>query len=479
MVSPQFPDAQSAEPLFDPGSFRDRNGRVYSSDGDCIRGLSPHALEQWTALSQKPFFHEHVSRGNLVVTESADVSGLPAAYLTNGWAGFLRHERIPFVSYPFEWSFGMLKDAALLHLELLDAALQDGMTIKDGSAYNVQWRGVKPVFIDISSFETSRPGEPWAGYRQFCQLFLYPLMLSAYRNLPVQLWLRGRIDGIDPEECWNAMSLRDFFRKGVFGHVFLHSKLQNSQSVNRQDVKSGLQKAGFQQELVRANVNGLRRIIQRLHPKQSRSHWTDYADNNSYNDPDRDAKERFVNDVVSLRHRKLVWDLGCNTGRFSRIAAESSDYVVAMDSDRISVGKLYSDLRANGPANILPLVNNVVDPSPGLGWRLGERRTLHERGRPDLILCLALIHHLVISANVPLKDLIQWLAQLGSDLVIEFVCRNDPMVEALLRNKTERYDDYDATFFEECLGNSFNIIEKHEFTSGTRILYYASVSSSD
>ncbi|MDA1015944.1 MAG: class I SAM-dependent methyltransferase, partial [Planctomycetota bacterium] len=251
------------------------------------------------------------------------------------------------------------------------------------------------------------------------------------------------------------------------------SKLQKSQSINRQDVKVGLQKAGFQQQLVRANVQGLRRIIQRLHPKQTRSHWTDYADNNSYNDPDREAKEGFVRDVVSQRRRKLVWDLGCNTGTFSRIAAKHADYVVAMDSDRISIEKFYLDLRANGPGNILPLVNNVVDPSPGLGWRLGERRTLHERGRPDLVLCLALIHHLVITANVPLEDLIEWLAQLGSDLVIEFVCRDDPMVQTLLRYKTELYDDYDADFFEQCLGRSFEIVQKQPPTSGTRILYHA------
>jgi SAM-dependent methyltransferase len=455
----------------DPGSFRDRNGRVYCSDKDVIRGLSAYALEQWNILSQKPFFQEYLRKGAFVATESADVAGLPADF-TKGWAGFLRHERIPFISYPFEWSFSMLKDAALLHLELLDAALQEGMTTKDGSAYNIQWRGVQPVFIDIPSFEATRPGEPWAGYRQFCQLFLFPLMLSSFRNHPVQLWLRGRIEGIEPEECWNAMSIRDLFRKGVFSHVYLHTKLQNMTAHNSHDMNAGLKNAGFHQQLVRINVNKLRRIIKRLQPKQTKSNWSNYATDCSYSEQDREAKERFVGDVVSQRRRRMVWDLGCNTGTFSKIAAKNSDYVVAMDSDRISVERLYLDVQTNGPGNILPLVNNIVDPSPGLGWRLSERRTLHERGRPDLILCLALVHHLVIGSNVPLRELIEWLAHLGSDLVIEFAGRDDPMVQKLLRNKTESYDDYEIAYFEQCLSGFFEIVQKHPLTSGSRTLYH-------
>ncbi len=283
------------------------------------------------------------------------------------WAGVLRHETVPFISYPFEWSFGMLQDAARLHLELLEHALAEDISLKDGTAYNVQWFGTCPVFIDVASFERHIPGQPWAGYRQFCQTFLYPLILQAYKNIPFQPWLRGCLEGITPQQCWNLMSFRDFFRRGVPSHVWLHAKLQSSRTVEGVDNTRALSDSGFSKELILANVAGLKKLIGGLRWKAPPSVWSEYTAANGYSEADRQAKEAFVRRAVHSQRWRLVWDIGCNTGTYSRIASENAELVVAMDADYLAVERLFQSLKATPPvggAQILPLVNNLVDRVP-------------------------------------------------------------------------------------------------------------------
>ena len=458
---------------YEPGSYRDRNGRVFYASGAVYRALSEQALHAWQTLRSKVFFGRCTGEGKLVSTEQVDPTDAPDAEVAREWAGILKHQAIPFVSYPYEWSFGMLQDAALLQLELLAAALDEDMTLKDGSAFNVQWMGAKPVFIDIPSFETLLPGEPWTGYRQFCQTCLYPLLLQAYKNVAFQPWLRGSIDGIDPEQFRNLMSVRDLLRRGVFTHVYLHAKLQRAWGQTSRNVKVELRSAGFSKALLKANTERLAGLVRDLSWKSAQSTWSDYAANNTYTETDRELKQRFVRNAVMTQPWKLVWDLGCNTGDYSRIAAENAKYVVAMDSDHLAVERLYQALKADGLSSILPLVSNVADTSPNLGWRGAERKALIDRGKPGLTLCLALIHHIVISANIPLKEFIDWLASLGTNLVIEFVTKEDPMVKTLLRNKQDNYSDYEQGLFERWLSEAFDIACRESLTSGTRTLYYA------
>jgi len=367
----------------------------------------------------------------------------------------------------------MLKDAALLSLALLEEALDEGMILKDASAYNVQWSGARPVFIDLPSFERLKPGAPWAGYLQFCRMFLYPLMLQAYKDVPFQPWLRGQLDGIEPTHFARLMSLRDRLRPGVMTHVVLHSKLQATYSAQSGDMRQSLKTAGFNRDLIQANVRGLRRLVDGLTWGAAKSEWSDYAGQNSYEVADREAKMAFVRTAVQSRRWTRVWDLGCNTGDYARIAAENAAYVVAMDADPLCIERLYLKLRAEGNRTILPLVMNLVDASPGLGWRGKERRTLLERGRPDLVLCLALIHHIVLRAHVPLAEFVEALAGLGAALVIEFVTKEDPMARRLLQNKQDDDADYDLPHFEKYLGEKFQIDRRQPLASGTRTLYFA------
>jgi precorrin-6B methylase 2 len=256
-------------------------------------------------------------------------------------------------------------------------------------------------------------------------------------------------------------------------HCYLQNKLQSKYSGKEVSVTSELKSAGFKQEMIQHNVNGLHRLVESLTWNRNKSEWADYADHTSYTKEEQAQKAEFVSKAVHSRKWRLVWDLGCNTGVYSQIAAQNSSYVVAMDADHLSVDRLYRELRTSEVKNILPLVMNVTDASPNLGWRGSERMGLKERGKPDLILCLALIHHIVISNNIPMRDFLEWISMQCSALVIEFVTKNDPMVKRLLLNKFDNYYDYEQPFFQKCLNEYFTTVATESIPSGTRTLYFA------
>jgi SAM-dependent methyltransferase len=409
-----------------------------------------------------------------------DASIMPA---DRAWAGYVQHERIPFLSYPYEWCFGMLKDAALLHLDILEEAIPAGWTLKDASAYNVQFIGARPVFIDIPSFTPYTLGDPWVGYRQFCMMFLYPLMLSAYRGIDYRPLLRSNIEGIDPDTANQILTGSTRFRKGVLGHVYLHAMMQSrhknkdldearhlTEDVNQRPSE---RKAGRHSEaMVMGVLQGLRRTVAKLSSPDDRTTWGNYETDHSYAEASLAAKAGFVQQVVDERRRRLAWDIGCNTGTFSQIAASNTDYVVAIDGDVKAIERLYQRQKSAGADNILPLVMDVANVSPAQGWRGAERKALEERGKPELILCLALIHHIVISANIPLSEFIDWLHWLGGEVVIESVGRDDDMTRMLLRSRVDQYAELDDGNFERVVSEKFEIVRTQPLKGGTRRLYH-------
>jgi hypothetical protein len=457
---------------FEPGSFRDRQSRVFLRDGVVYRALSSAALQEFQFVAGCEFFNSAMTEGRVVPTLAVE-PGEADEGLELLWAGALRHERIPFVSYPYEWSFGMLRESARLHLDLLEAALLEGAILKDATPYNVQFQGSQPVFIDVGSFVRHRPNEAWVGYRQFCQMHLYPLMLQAYRGVDFQPWLRGRIDGIPPGQFSRLLSLRDWFRRGVLTHVVLHATLERKAAGGDRSVTHDLNRSGFHKDLILANVRKLKGIVDGLSWSESRSDWSEY---DATSDPVRNdgaAKEEFVQQVLKTRKWGQVWDLGCNLGRYSRIAAKHADHVVAMDQDHWTVEKLFRSLQEEQEHRILPLAMNLSDASPGLGWNGRERRRLESRGTPDLVLCLAFLHHLVIRENLRIPDVLDWLARLRGRLAIEFVDRSDPQVVSLLRNRSDACEDYSLAHFEQCLNERFEVHRRHDLPSGTRTIFDA------
>lgn len=464
-----------SRPSIDPGSFRDPSSRVLHHGDDVYRVLSGPGARDWKALAESEFFARALADGRLVGTEEEEAIESIPIEATGDWEAVLRHERIPFVSYPYEWSFSMLRDGAALHLDLMLEALEEGFTMKDGYAYNIQFSGARPVFIDVGSFEPGAGG-PWAGYRQFCQTLLYPLMLMAHKGVDFRPLLRGSVEGISPADMRALMTFRDNFRTGMFKHVRLHAAMAARFTERAQDTKSSLEEAGFGSELTRAMVKNLRKAVGKLSWRGARSHWSDYHDICIYEEEDREEKAAFVREAAGGVGGGLAFDLGCNDGTYSFVAAEHADHVVAVDGDHAVVDALYRHLRDEGgdlAAKVTPLVMNLADPSPGIGWRGVERQPFAGRGNASLVLALALVHHLSIAAHVPLAEVVAWLRSFGARVVVEFPHRGDPFVERLLANKPPgTHDDYTLDAFEGALDREFGSVERRlGLPCGTRTLF--------
>ena len=459
----------------EPASFRDPASTVVYLDGRVLRGLSKEGAADFEALAAAPFYERAMADGRLVRTVPVAADELPAGLRGDAWVTALEHERIPFVSYPYEWTFSMLKDAALLHLDLLLAALDADLTMKDGYAYNLAFVGARPTFIDVGSFERLRPGEPWAGYRQFCQTMLYPLLLQAHKDVRFQPWLRGQVQGIQPQELRRLFSGRDALRSGVFKHVTLHGAMDARFSGSRaQDTQRELKQAGFSKDLQRATVAAVRKLVAKLTWRRSESEWANYQATSTYTDQERELKAAFVKRAVSGWGAGLVVDLGGNDGTYSRVAADHAGYVICADGDDLVLDGLYRSLHRDGDERILPAYVDLADPSPGLGWRGRERSSFFDRARADGALALALLHHLAITGNVPLPELVDWLRSIAPRLVVEFVDPADPMADRLLANKPAgMHADYRREVFERLLGDRFDVVERQELPSGTRVLYHA------
>jgi hypothetical protein len=454
----------------EPGSFRDPATRVFYYGGRVLRGLDQTAADDWKQLASTQFFPKLMEEHKAVRTTLLEATDVPAE-VAGDYAAVLEHERIPYISYPYEWTFAMLRDAAILHLEILLAALEEDVTMKDGYAFNIQWEGATPVFIDIGSFE-GIGGGPWIGYRQFCQTFLYPLLLEAHLGISFQRILMGHLDGLDPTEMRKIFTGRKRFKKGVFKHVYLHSVAESRVTQGGQAIKDDLTKSGFSKQLTKATVSKLLKLVRKLRSKRADSGWKAYRETCSYSDEDRATKEQFLRAAITDIPLGLTWDLGCNDGIYSRIVAEQGGYVVAVDSDDVTVDVMYRSMHEDGITNILPLVMNLVDPSPARGWRGEERSAFTDRAQPDLVLALALVHHLAIAANVPIAEVISWFRSFGGRLIVEFVEPHDPMATRLLGNKPAgMFPDYNIENFEQLLSEHFTIDSKQALPSGSRTLF--------
>lgn len=449
---------------FDGGSFRDPDGRVFLREGRVLRGLSARGAAEWKAASAAPFYKAAVEARRLVRSEERSAEG--------PWALVLEHERVPAVSYPYEWGFGMLRDAALLTLDLQLEALAAGYTLKDGTPYNVQFVGTRPTFIDAGSFERLGPGAAWAGYRQFCEQFLYPLMLRAYRGVPHGPWLRGRLGGVRAGEAAALLGLRALLKPGVFAHVLLQARLQAGHAADSADLRRELAAAGAGPELMVAGLRTLRGVVAGLAWEPPPSAWSDYGRGEHYSADDLAAKEAFVRAAASARPRRLAWDLGANRGDYARLLAAHASDVVALDGDDSAHEGLYRALKAEGGGHVLPLHADLSDPSPDQGWRGRERARLERRAPPDFVLALAVLHHLRLSAGVPTAELADWLADFGAEAVVEFASKDDPAARRLLARKDDRYEDWTVPAFEAALAPRFETVRRAELCGGNRVLYH-------
>jgi ribosomal protein L11 methylase PrmA len=457
----------STRALRDPGSYRDPSGFVYYHDGVVYRQINQSFGDRWDDLVGSGFLADLQSRGVLIGHEAALLEEAAEPALAHA---VIRPEAVPTISYPYEWSFGMLKDAALMTLEAQVAASEAGFTLRDATAYNVQFVRGRPMLIDTLSFERAEHGAPWIAYRQFCEQFLAPLALMALRDVRLGLMLREHVDGIPLDLAARLLPGRTRWNLGLGAHVHAHARAQRRYAGKADEAAAETKKATISPMRQQALLDSLRRTIQKLDWAPEGTEWVDYADNTSYGETGTAAKEDLVKRLLAEAGGDRVWDLGANTGRYSRIAAGLGRDVVAWDIDPAAVERNYRQVRRDGEERILPLVLDLANPSPGLGWADEERRSVAARANADTLLALALVHHLAIGRNVPLGRISAFLASLAPNLIIEFVPKEDPMVRTLLATREDVFADYTIEGFRAAFSGEWQIVEEAPVTGTPRIV---------
>jgi hypothetical protein len=443
-------------------SFRDPSGFIYRQDGMLYRQVNRVYQNHYDMLVSSGLYNQ-LTKSNMLIQheEAKKIDPDENVYLT------IKPETIEMITYPYEWCFNQLKDAALLTLDIQRHALDCGMTLKDASAYNIQFHHGMPVLIDTLSFEIYEEGSPWIAYRQFCQHFLAPLALAAYCDVRLQKLLMIYIDGVPLDLAVALLPLRSVLKFGLLTHLHLHASFQKgSARQSRSGSKAVVTKLGMI-----GLIDSLRSTVRSLHWEPKGTDWGNYYQNTNYGEVAFIQKTRIVKEFLAAANPSRVCDLGANTGVFSRVASGSDVFTISADYDPAAVDLNYAQMRKKQERKLLPLVIDLTNPSPGLGWRSNERDSFLKRCQSDLLMALALVHHLVITNNVPLSDLADFCASLASWLIVEFVPKSDSQVQRLLRNRQDIYPEYTQEGFEETFSQFFTCCRSVRIEGSQRILY--------
>jgi ribosomal protein L11 methylase PrmA len=444
---------------------------VYQIDGRVFRTVTLRAASDYEFLRQSDFLLNVTNRGWFVGAKEIGPGVLGP--IEEDVRYVVEHPRIPFVSYPYEWPFPALK---LLHLNLHLEALQHNINLCDASAYNVQFLGARPVFIDMLSMRRYRDGEFWLGHRQFCEQFLNPLLLRAYFGVPHNAWYRGNLEGIPAGELSPLLSLSHKMSWKILSHVVLPARLQRmavakgSNNKNLEKIKERKLPLGA----YRGMLKQLRNWISKLQPKDAgRTIWSDYAESHTYASDEDTKKRRFIAEFIDRVKPKTLWDLGCNTGEYAKVTLDAgAEYVVGFDSDQGALDAAFARSQAKN-LDFLPLYLDAANPTPDQGWELGERKGLGKRADADAILALAFEHHLAIGRNVPIDRLVDWITGLAPTGVIEFVHKTDPTVQRMLALREDIFDDYGEAQFVSALTSRARILKSEVVSaSGRRLFWY-------
>jgi ribosomal protein L11 methylase PrmA len=431
------------------------------------RQVQPAGADDWQAFTSSGLARALVA--DRLMVEHGDAPLTSAA--TPDAVAVIQPRALDFISYPYEWCFTQLKEAALLTLELQRRALDAGMRLKDASAYNVQLDGGRPILIDTLSFERAEATEPWPAYRQFCEHFLAPLALIAHRDARCGLMLREFLDGIPLDLAARLLPGRSRLNMGLTAHIHLHAGAQRraaGQAAPTEGAAKPTRKMSATGQ--RALLDSLRRTVEGLRWKPT-GHWADYATTTSYTDEATASKGEMVREMLAAVAGRSAWDLGANTGVYSTMAADAGYRVIAWDQDAASVEAHWRRVRADAAGAILPLISDLANPSPALGWGLEERASFIQRSQADVVLALALVHHLAIGNNVPLPAVARLFARLAPHAIVEFVPKDDPMVRRLLASRRDIFDGYTLDGFRAAFGEDFEIVRETPIRDSPRTLF--------
>lgn len=445
-------------------SFRDPSGFVFVRDGNLYRQINFSYQENYKMLTDSGLYRDLTSSGLMVPHEEVPLH----LKKTDNAYKVIRPETVPFISYPYEWCFSQLKDAALLTLQIQKTALKYGMSLKDSSAYNIQFVGGKPVFIDVLSFERYREGKPWVAYRQFCQHFLSPLALMKYVDHRFNQWLKIYLDGIPLDLTARLLPFRTNLRVNLLTHIHLHAKSQ------KHFAGKILKKKGrnFSKLALLGFIDSLENAVNHLKWLPESTHWEKYYTDTNYSSEALAHKKTLVSEFLDTLCPELVWDIGANDGTFSRIASDKRIQTISFDFDHAVIEKSYLETRKNRETHILPLLLDATNPSPDLGWNNQERMSLTERGPCDTLMALALLHHLAISNNVPLVKIASYFSEICRSLIIEWIPKQDPQVQRMLATREDFFHDYTRECFETSFEHHFETVESHAIKDSSRVLYF-------
>jgi hypothetical protein len=448
-------------------SFRDPSGFLFTQEGTLYRQVNRSYQDDYDLLMRSGLYERLVKSKKLIPHQEVDLTfpAAPEAYRV------IQPERVDFISYPYEWCFSQLKDAALLTLSIQKTALKHGLCLKDASAYNIQFQQVRPILIDTLSFTPYREGEPWMAYRQFCQHFLGPLALIAYGDVRLSQLLRIHIDGLPLDLTSKLLPWHTHLRFGLLTHIHLHAKAQKiyadkPDQAQRQVRKRTVSKVGLQ-----GLVDSLNRAVENLTWEPKDPGWSHYYGTTNYSPGAFEQKIQIVRSFLARVQPGRVWDLGANTGVFSRLASEMGILTLSTDFDEAVVEKNYREMRQKQETHLLPLVLDLANPSPAIGWLNEERDSFLDRGPADAVMALALIHHLAIGNNVPLSGLAEFFSRLGGWLIVEFIPKEDSQVERLLASRKDIFSNYTQEGFEQAFCQAFMIRESIPIQGSQRVMY--------
>ena len=446
-----------------PASFKDPAGFIFTVDGIYYRQVNQSYAAEYDLLMNTGLYEKLVQQKKLIA--HTEVENYKAT--NENWYKTLLPQQLDFISYPYEWCFDQLKDAALLTLQIQKESLKCGMSLKDATPFNIQWLNGKPVFIDTLSFEKYVDGESWVAYKQFCECFLAPLLLMRYRSNELNKLLVSYPNGIPLTIVSSLLPGKTKFNLAIYLHIHLQATLQLKSDAGQSSKKNSL---GLSQ--LNNIIDNLSNLIKKLEPRKQKTTWNNYYDETILSKEYLEAKEQLVKDFLSLSAHKTILDLGANTGEFSLLAAQTSEKVIAADFDADCINNLYNQTKKNKIKNIYPAVINVSNPTPAIGWANVEREPFWQRINVDLIMALALVHHLCITDNISFNMLAQLLKTKCQYLIIEFVPKSDPKVQQLLSYRKDVFENYTEAGFEKSFAACFDIIKKETIKTTNRVLYF-------
>ena len=443
-------------------SFRDRSGFLFYYENEIYRIINFSYKKQYEKFMNSELYQK-LEEKNLIITHS-EIENLD---IDCDYYKIIKPEKIPFISYPYEWSFSQLKDAALLTLRIQKAAMKYGMTLKDGSAFNIQFHNGHPIFIDTLSFEIYEEGQIWKPYKQFCQHFLAPLALISKKDVRLNLLSKTFIDGIPIDLAAKLLPKTTFGNFGLMAHIHAHAKSQK----HYEDKDAKIKQKTLSKRSFEGLIESLKSSIEKMTWNEDNTEWGDYYSDTNYTEKSFEEKKQFISLAIDQVKPKLVWDMGANTGVFSRLASTKGINTISYDIDPLAVEKNYLSSSQNSEQNILPLILDLTNPSSGIGWNHDERMSIIQRGPADMVFALALVHHLAISNNVPLNKLAEFFSQISKFLIIEFVPKSDSQVKRLLLTRDDIFENYDEKNFEIEFSKFFKIINSKKILDSERTIY--------